>query len=80
VYNSVARKIARVTDLNSEIAPAPGLSACPIPPHGTGQSDIDPSRRVADDIDGAASSPVVEEFAEPAIAYPRVPLGGFGAN
>jgi hypothetical protein len=53
---------------------------CSIPPQGTGQSDIDPSRRAADDIDGAASSPGVEEFAEPVIAYPRVPLGGFGVD
>jgi hypothetical protein len=43
-------------------------------PHGSRQPDIDLAGLVADDIDGAAGEPLVEQFSEPLVADARVPL------
>ena len=43
-------------------------------PHGSGQPDIDLAGLVADDVDGAAGEPLVEQSAEPSSLMARMPL------
>jgi hypothetical protein len=55
---------------NSRIERAPRLIAS----HGSSQSDVDLARLIANDIEDPASQPMIEELAEPLVAYARVAL------
>ena len=43
-------------------------------PHGSRQPDIDLAGLVADDVDGAAGEPLVEQSPSPSSLMPRMPL------